>query len=660
MDFFQSPGKESCVMTSSDSGNHSQSFDSQSFDSQSSDVGSPTGSWSPSSENSSSNSNLPANDSSNSESFNSEYSSENYTSYSQESSYSSAGSGSDSPGNSGESGSHGTSNSEYSSENYTSYSQESSYSSGSSGVDSLLSEGGTSWNHSSGNSSSFSSDSPVSSSVQELIAHPEEYDTIDGETIVIEAAAGLLANETDPEGGEMTVVVEEGPQHGTAIVESDGSLQYTADEGFIGTDTISYRVLFSNGLFSNIVQAKFNVMALKIYFTAYRLDPVLPAELHKGFYTKDDYKPQDIDVTSQFTSIVAGEKVTLKVLLEKADGTTLTLSESGWGVWHKSWTISGSPIKDHQITIQWNQGEPKKTETAAVVQNLTAKDLSSESIEFYWIKKGQGLQVRFIFVLGILAGPIILPGFRVATFNVLTPEVAGETRTGYIKKTQLVAPGHSGPAIGLVGLVETGEMNDAGIHFIPDFEAINTQNPRHWPQTENTIPPEFTCSVDYHWLQIVISEQITRTYDEKDKKTQGRGLLDRYLVHKRNKPLHLDDIYLRDTGGNSLDRDNDTRIISWDSPKSSINDPDLTDIARRTVFRTYFMVKSTKPNSIAATLFTIDWYCEYSASVDANKNVVFHIRKHSVAPAGTTSNELPEWTGNVFDVNNPNWSNFLK
>jgi VCBS repeat-containing protein len=53
--------------------------------------------------------------------------------------------------------------------------------------------------------------------------------------------AGVLANDTDPEGDLLTAVLVSGPQHGTLTFRGDGTFTYTPNPNFSGTDTFTYR-----------------------------------------------------------------------------------------------------------------------------------------------------------------------------------------------------------------------------------------------------------------------------------------------------------------------------------------------------------------------------------------------------------------------------------
>jgi hypothetical protein len=58
--------------------------------------------------------------------------------------------------------------------------------------------------------------------------------------IAIDAAAGVLANDSDADGDVLTVAVVDNPANGTMALESDGSFSYTPNAGFAGIDTFTY------------------------------------------------------------------------------------------------------------------------------------------------------------------------------------------------------------------------------------------------------------------------------------------------------------------------------------------------------------------------------------------------------------------------------------
>lgn len=88
-----------------------------------------------------------------------------------------------------------------------------------------------------------------------------------GETVQIESPGGtvitkqdFLANDLDPDGDKLRIVIVQQPEHGTLELV-DGKLVYTPDPGFDGMDTIQYRVR-DGELRSNIA-----TMTLDVNFT---------------------------------------------------------------------------------------------------------------------------------------------------------------------------------------------------------------------------------------------------------------------------------------------------------------------------------------------------------------------------------------------------------
>ena len=57
----------------------------------------------------------------------------------------------------------------------------------------------------------------------------------------LELAAGVLGNDSDRDGDVLTAVLMSGPAHGTRTLNPDGSLRYTPDPDFNGSDSFRYR-----------------------------------------------------------------------------------------------------------------------------------------------------------------------------------------------------------------------------------------------------------------------------------------------------------------------------------------------------------------------------------------------------------------------------------
>ena len=61
------------------------------------------------------------------------------------------------------------------------------------------------------------------------------------DTVLNQAAPGVLANDTDPEGAPLTAQLVSSPSHGSITLNTNGSFTYTPTASYTGSDTFSYR-----------------------------------------------------------------------------------------------------------------------------------------------------------------------------------------------------------------------------------------------------------------------------------------------------------------------------------------------------------------------------------------------------------------------------------
>ncbi len=67
------------------------------------------------------------------------------------------------------------------------------------------------------------------------------YNRAANDTLSVTVDSGVLSDDTDVEGDPLEARLESGPSHGTLVLDPDGSFSYTADPGFSGTDSFSYK-----------------------------------------------------------------------------------------------------------------------------------------------------------------------------------------------------------------------------------------------------------------------------------------------------------------------------------------------------------------------------------------------------------------------------------
>ncbi|HND53969.1 MAG TPA: Ig-like domain-containing protein, partial [Pirellulaceae bacterium] len=69
----------------------------------------------------------------------------------------------------------------------------------------------------------------------------DSYTTSGGITLTINAANGVLGNDSDPDGDALTATVVNTASNGTLTLNANGSFSYTPDVGFSGLDTFDYQ-----------------------------------------------------------------------------------------------------------------------------------------------------------------------------------------------------------------------------------------------------------------------------------------------------------------------------------------------------------------------------------------------------------------------------------
>jgi hypothetical protein len=71
----------------------------------------------------------------------------------------------------------------------------------------------------------------------------DEYNTLEGfnHTLTVSAAGGVLQNDRDPEGDQLTASKTSDPANGSVTLDPDGSFSYTPVASFFGDDQFTYR-----------------------------------------------------------------------------------------------------------------------------------------------------------------------------------------------------------------------------------------------------------------------------------------------------------------------------------------------------------------------------------------------------------------------------------
>ena len=86
----------------------------------------------------------------------------------------------------------------------------------------------------------------------------DAYDVVEDTTLNV-PAAGVLVNDSDPDGDPLTAVLESGASHGSVQVNTDGSFSYTPSAEYSGADTFTYRAEDPSGERSEPVSVELTV-----------------------------------------------------------------------------------------------------------------------------------------------------------------------------------------------------------------------------------------------------------------------------------------------------------------------------------------------------------------------------------------------------------------
>ena len=105
------------------------------------------------------------------------------------------------------------------------------------------------------------------------VAVSDSYSVDENATLSVDAASGVLHNDSDADGGSLTALQISWPANGTLSLSDDyGSFTYTPDPGFTGTDTFTYQAF--DGFFSS------QIVTVTITVNPFNAAPVVEADAY--------------------------------------------------------------------------------------------------------------------------------------------------------------------------------------------------------------------------------------------------------------------------------------------------------------------------------------------------------------------------------------------
>ena len=187
------------------------------------------------------------------------------------------------------------------------------------------------------------------------VANPDVYTADQNTALTVPVATGVLANDVSGIGATLSAALRSGPAHGTVTLNADGSLTYTPQAAFAGTDTFTYTATDSAGT-SAPATVTVTVVA----------PPLSPPVAANDAYSVD----QDTVLTvNAATGVLANDVsqspalLTARVLIGPAHG-TLILNADG------SFTYTPTADYTGPDEFLYQAVDPNGTAPAAVVINV--------------------------------------------------------------------------------------------------------------------------------------------------------------------------------------------------------------------------------------------------------------------------------------------------
>ncbi|RYF11315.1 MAG: hypothetical protein EOO40_03550, partial [Deltaproteobacteria bacterium] len=91
------------------------------------------------------------------------------------------------------------------------------------------------------------------------VGQADAYTVQENVSLTVAKVAGVLANDTDANGDALTAMLVDGPAHGTLSLRADGSLIYTPDTNYSGSDSFTYTPRDGTGA-GNVTTVKLTVV----------------------------------------------------------------------------------------------------------------------------------------------------------------------------------------------------------------------------------------------------------------------------------------------------------------------------------------------------------------------------------------------------------------
>ncbi|MBE2271791.1 MAG: cadherin-like domain-containing protein, partial [Anaerolinea sp.] len=237
-------------------------------------------------------------------------------------------------------------------------------------------------------------------------ANADNYAVDEGATLNV-AANGVLGNDTDPEGAQLTAVLESNVSNGSLTLNSDGSFDYTPSSGFEGDDTFTYRA--SDGA-SNSDPATVTITVNNAAPTANddtfnNIDPSMPF-----IFSTTDLLVNDTDPGNDALTVILPSNPLLtanngQVLMV---GTVLTYNPNGGGADTFTYTVSDGSLTSASATVTLNVDAPADDppEITTIMDQVTAMDTP---IDVFFTVSDDNTQAPLLIPVGTSDNQTLVP-----------------------------------------------------------------------------------------------------------------------------------------------------------------------------------------------------------------------------------------------------------